>query len=104
MTSKGWHSRGYLPHFDSPETLQFVTFRLFDSLPAHAIEQMKLAVGDADRDAFLDQGTGPYWLRQPEIAQLVEDSLLHFDGARHRLIAWTIATPLGAHRLFRTPS
>jgi hypothetical protein len=25
---RGWHSRGYLPHFDSPETIQFVTFRL----------------------------------------------------------------------------
>jgi len=90
MTPKGWHSRGYLPHFDSPETLQFVTFRLFDSLSARALEQMKLAVGDADRDAFLDQGAGACWLRQPEIAQLVEDALLHFDGERYRLIAWTI--------------
>jgi putative transposase len=30
---KGWHSRGYLPHFDSMDTVQFVTFRLADSLP-----------------------------------------------------------------------
>ena len=90
MSPKGWHSRGYLPHFDSPETLQFVTFRLFDSLPARAIEQMKLTVGDADRDAFLDQGAGACWLRQPEIARIVEDALLHFDGERYRLIAWTI--------------
>ena len=33
MSYKGWHSRGYLPHFDSAETVQFVTFRLADSLP-----------------------------------------------------------------------
>jgi REP element-mobilizing transposase RayT len=107
MTPEGWHSRGYLPHFDSPDTLQFVTFRLFDSLPAHAIEQMKLAAGDANRDTFLDQGAGACWLRQPEVAQFVEDALLHFDGERYRLIAWTIMPnhvhvliePLAGHRL-----
>jgi putative transposase len=43
MTSpKGWHSRGYLPHFDSPETVQFVTFRLADSLPTAVIEGLRL--------------------------------------------------------------
>jgi len=36
---RGWHSRGYLPHFDSPEAIQFVTFRLADSLP-RAVTQM----------------------------------------------------------------
>lgn len=30
---KGRPSRGCLPYFDSPETAQFVTFRLSDSLP-----------------------------------------------------------------------
>jgi hypothetical protein len=33
---KDWHSRRYLPHFDSPETIQLVTFRLADSLPREA--------------------------------------------------------------------
>jgi hypothetical protein len=35
MQSKpqGWRSRGYLPHYDSTKTFQFVTFRLADSLP-----------------------------------------------------------------------
>ena len=28
IQARGWHSRGYLPHFDSPETIQFVTFGL----------------------------------------------------------------------------
>ena len=40
--SKGWHSRGYLPHFDSPETIQFVTFRRADSLPRTVIEGLRL--------------------------------------------------------------
>jgi hypothetical protein len=91
MSAKGWHSRGYLPRFDSPETAQFLTFRLFDSLPTKAIQKLKLMGGsmaDADRDAFLDAGSGNCWLRQPEIARIVEDALLHFDGERYRLIAW----------------
>jgi len=25
----GWHSRGYLPHFDGGELAQFITFRLY---------------------------------------------------------------------------
>jgi REP element-mobilizing transposase RayT len=36
MDHKGWHSRGYLPHFDSQDVVQFVTFRLADSLPKEA--------------------------------------------------------------------
>ena len=31
---RGWHERGYLPHFDAPGRTQFVTFRLADSFPA----------------------------------------------------------------------
>jgi REP element-mobilizing transposase RayT len=31
---RGWHERGYLPHCDKPGLVQFVTFRLWDSMPA----------------------------------------------------------------------
>jgi REP element-mobilizing transposase RayT len=30
---RGWHKRGFLPHFDAPEVTQFVTFQLHDSFP-----------------------------------------------------------------------
>jgi len=30
---RGWHQRGYLPHFDAPGVTQFVTFQLEDSFP-----------------------------------------------------------------------
>ena len=76
VSSKGWHSRGYLPHFDSPETLQFVTFRLVDSPPVEAIEKLRAAaraITAAERDAFLDAGSGACWLKRPEIAEIVED-------------------------------
>jgi putative transposase len=109
MNPKGWHSRGYLPHFDSPETIQFLTFRLVDSLPADAIEKMRLAksLSDSERDDFLDAGSGACWLRKPAIGKIVEDALLHFDGERYRLLAWTIMPnhvhaliePAAGHRL-----
>jgi len=88
---KGWHSRGYLPHFDSPETVQFVTFRLADSLPQARIEALRSmpdAVLLVDRE--LDAGLGKCWLRDHEIAALTQESLLHFDGQRYRLLAWCI--------------
>lgn len=37
---RGWHSRGYLPHFDSPDHIQHVTVHLADSLPKSAIERV----------------------------------------------------------------
>ena len=30
------------------------------------------------------------WLRNPEIAAIVQEALLHFDGERYRLIAWCV--------------
>jgi len=38
-TPKGWTYRGYLPHFDSGCVIQFITFRLYDSVPDHVISQ-----------------------------------------------------------------
>jgi hypothetical protein len=73
---KGWHSRGYLPHFDSPEAVQFITFRLADSLPA-VIEDLRRDDNILQRlDQELDTGLGTCWLRQPEIASLIEGALL----------------------------
>src|SRR5688572_16964517 len=30
---RGWHSRGYLPHFDAPHVRQMITYRLADAMP-----------------------------------------------------------------------
>lgn len=101
---KQWHSRGYLPHCDVPGLIQFVTFRLADALPAAVLEGLRLEAGtDTDQhtkiDAFLDAGHGACWLKQPAIADLVEDTLLHGDGARYRLLAWCVM-PNHVHVLF----
>ena len=91
MEPRGWHSRGYLPHFDSEEVVQFITFRLADSLPKEAELKLRLAPRpESLRDEMLDRGWGACWLRSDGIASLVEQAFLAFDGLRYRLHAWTV--------------
>jgi REP element-mobilizing transposase RayT len=100
MSHKGWHSRHYLPHFDSQDIVQFVTFRLADSLPAEAVQRLKAADRpETLRHEMLDQGWGACWLGLEPIARLVENAFLEFDGTRYRLHAWTIM-PNHVHVLF----
>jgi len=100
MSHKGWHSRHYLPHFDSRDTVQFVTFRLADSLPLEAFERLKNADRPRRRLCFVTVNHLPLnaFLAMP-IARLVEDAFLEFDGGRYRLHAWAIM-PNHVHVLF----
>jgi len=41
-------------------------------------------------EAYLDTGYGACHLSDRRIANLVQDSLLHFDGDRYRLSAWVL--------------
>lgn len=106
----GWHSRGYLPHFDGPGAIQHVTFHLADSLPQVMLRRLEadltiipIEKQDAERrkraDAWIDAGYGACVLRQPGIADLVQDSLLTFDSVRYRLLAWVVM-PNHVHVLF----
>ena len=97
----GWYSRGYLPHFDGGEIAQIITFRLFDSLPQLLIKewQQELAhrpVKDAHVEmrkrieAYLDRGAGSAWMRDPGVADKVQEAILFFDTKRYRLSAWVV--------------
>ncbi|HXI22252.1 MAG TPA: transposase [Pyrinomonadaceae bacterium] len=101
LRDAGWHSRGYLPHFDGGDIAQTISFRLADSLPQTVLERWKreLAVeSGANEDltlrrrieAYLDQGYGSCALRDARVATIVQDSLLHFDSERYRLYAWVL--------------
>lgn len=89
---KGWHSRGYIPHFDSPETIQHIVFRTYGSLPKFLTEA--LPVDPAPRrtaiDSLLDRCKHGVALLDPAAAQIVEQSLLSFDRTRYDLLAWCI--------------
>lgn len=100
---KGWYSRGYLPHFDSPHVIQHITYRLADSLPQSVLEQMQAELKEKVRDqdarqvelrrrieTYLDAGHGSCVLQDPEIAACVVDTWLRFDGERYRLLEWVV--------------
>jgi REP element-mobilizing transposase RayT len=89
--ASGWHSRGYLPHFDAPGVVQTGVFRLVDSLPRHLVTSRRATAETAlEFDGGLDEGTGACWLKRPDIAAEVENALLHFDGERYFLLAWCV--------------
>jgi REP element-mobilizing transposase RayT len=101
LKAAGWHSRGYLPHFDGREVPQFITCWLFDSVPKTVIEKWmrELALPNSGYDQialqkrlerYLDQGFGEAHLKNPQIAQLVQDDLLSYDGVSWRLSAWVV--------------
>ncbi len=109
----GWHSRGWLPHLEVGSQPQIVTFRLAESLPLEVMVEWAMEVehlSDEERELkrrrrierWLDAGRGPVWLADPEIAALVQNALLHFEGDRYRLHAWTIM-PNHVHTMF-TPA
>ena len=109
---RGWHSRGYLPHFEAgDEVIQSLTFRLADTLPRSLLEAWRneLAVIESARretelrlriERELDAGCGPCWLADSQLADLVENAMLHFDGERYRLLAWVVM-PNHVHALIQ---
>jgi putative transposase len=102
----GWRSRGYLPHLDAPDLIQHIVFRLADSFPARLREEIVKTPRD-DRievaDRLLDQGHGRRDLACPQIAQLMQQSLLKFDSERYALIAWCVM-PNHVHGLIKVHS
>lgn len=108
--------RRKLPHIQPEGSTLFVTFRLYGTIPHAQIEawnELRLLRGrqiqasdQLDKrqllyeeqlrefgryDRFLDAAQhGPRWLKDPEIAQLIVDSLRFYDDKRYRLDAYTI--------------
>ncbi len=96
-----WHSRGYLPHFETTEKMQSITFRLADSLPQSklaALEEELSLLPEKEQslarrkqiESWLDAGMGCCALRHPAVAAVMQETLLKFDGVRYRLLAWCI--------------
>lgn len=108
--------RRNLPHIQPAGVTFFITCRLFGSLPAHVIAELhaefqrqKLELQkipdsfERDKqiylterlffgkyDAALDAGHGPHYLRTPAVAELVGESIRHFDKQRYHLIGFCI--------------
>lgn len=104
-------TRGYLPHWDG--RLVFVTFRLADSLPVNALQEMKAFdrlwqiqrekgeltekwVEEFNRkratleNELLDKALGSCVLKRSDVRTLLSDVLLHFDGVRYYMHSFVI--------------
>ena len=87
--------RRRLPHFHPDDTCLFLTWRLWGSLPAKANRAAYPTAGQAfvatDRELDMRE-SGPLWLKDPRIADLVAETILVGDRERHfyDLCAWAV--------------
>jgi putative transposase len=109
--------RRHLPHFQPPEARYLVTLRLAGTLPLTILANMKQeylrAVMGIEQtgslqerlrcyheaqmayfkkfDSLLDfSSTGPIWLADARVANIVSDALHFFDGRRYDLLCFSI--------------
>lgn len=98
--------RRHLPHWIPDNKVIFVTWRLAGSAPpcvppiltAENTGRIPFATDDKVVDC---SRTGPFWLRDPRIAGIVENALQYGETARgfYSLYAWTIM-PNHVHAVF----
>ena len=98
-----------LPHRLPPGETLFITFRLADSLPQLVLEQLRADFDAAEEeqnnegsyarqrryfgrfDSHLDAAaTGPVWLQQPALAQLIQQALHFYDYKQYSLVCYCI--------------
>ncbi|MCC7308040.1 MAG: AMP-binding protein [Acidobacteria bacterium] len=107
---KGWHTRGFLPHFDGGTT-QFITFRLADSLPQSVLRKLKLELeheklSNPSREyrkrveEYLDQGIGECLMKDARVADIVSETILN-EGSRSCIVFSWVVMPNHAHILLR---
>jgi len=118
-----------LPHWTQEQATYAVSFRLADSIPQAVVKNYlgrkkqwkdleelaeskgdEATASDARRrqtecyqeimEEALEQGCGPCWLGQPEIAAMVSEALGHFDGDRYDLLTWCVM-PNHVHAIVR---
>src|ERR1043166_931327 len=112
----------HLPHWRQDGASYFVTFRLHDSLPRTKLNELEAMRAEWAKsngpphtkeqlealtrmpmtriEMWLDQGMGSCCLKSPAIAQIVAESLHHFDGARYELGCY-IVMPNHVHAILR---
>jgi putative transposase len=86
--------RRKLPHWQPADTWVFVTWRLAGS--EHRISARHTrSLSDGQQFALLDAEadhatTGPVWLKDPRVAQLVKDKIIEYADEFYELAAWVI--------------
>jgi REP element-mobilizing transposase RayT len=95
--------RGELPHLYKEGGTYFVTFRQADAVilraPRASSGQIRLNAEQIAAASEPSVQSGSCALLRPEIAQIVQGAILHFDGVRYGLSAWCIM-PNHVHAVF----
>ena len=97
--------RRRLPHFHPSESYLFLTWRLWGSLPVKADLSVHSTPGHAFAaldHCFDRSASGPLWLKDPRIADLVSRSIVIGESERrfYHLCAWVVM-PNHVHLLVR---
>ena len=117
----------HLPHIQPPDATLFVTIRLAGSIPKVALERLKIESEERENairqtavssqipsliyqeqkrqfarwDDLLDcAASGPRWLRQPEVAEILVEALHFRDGIVYDLDVFSVMSN-HAHVVFR---
>jgi putative transposase len=88
-----------LPHIDGSGLTQFITYRIFDALPAGA-NTTERDFDLAAHDAIADEGHGSCLLARPECAAIVVEQWRYHEVERYELLAWVVM-PNHVHVLIR---
>lgn len=125
--------QGNLPHWQQESVWYFITFRLADSLPKEVVEEIKIKreewlkrksnlkpenlsleekkeyyrLFSGRMEELLNAGKGSCILKEPKIAKILANTLVHFNNNRYVLDEWVImpnhvhvlVKPLGDNKL-----
>jgi len=88
-------SRGELPHLYKDGGSYFTTFRLWDAVVPNAARIDKNALHKLSAEQIAIQTEPPLCLGccalgRPDIAEMMQNTLRHFDGQRYWLSAWCV--------------
>jgi len=87
------HSRGYLPHVEGA-SIQFITYRLAESIPKDMLSQVvkykDSNIRKARIEELLDSGLGSCLLKESGCAKIVIDNWKYFDGVDYKILAFVV--------------
>ena len=127
MNESKTYYRRHLPHYQPAGESYHIVFRLAGSIPANLMEELRsqreaekkriaATKSESEKTKLLQQhrwkyferveklldsnNQGPFWLRKPEIAAIVEEAMHYYDEKEYLLIAYSIM-PNHIHALFK---
>lgn len=98
---KGRYKTHHLPHWDFPDATQFITYRLWDSLPQSQakilLEKVKQVPDERKRvymghllEEWLNTGCGCGILTAPDVFPIILEDWFHNNNVAYEILEWVI--------------